>query len=59
MNRADIRLACFTFKKRSISEDFHIDYLGLTISNDFHCRIWSDFDGYGRNLPDIYKVVSS
>jgi len=56
---ADIRLACFTFKKEAFQKTFHIDYLGLTIPNDFIVGYGLDFDGYGRNLPDIYKVVSS
>ena len=56
---ADVKLACFTFKKEAFQKTFHIDYLGMTIPNDFVVGYGLDYDGYGRNLPDIYKIVTS
>jgi len=56
---ASIKLACFTFKKEAFKKSFRIDYLGITIPNEFVVGYGLDYDGYGRNLPDIYKIVKS
>jgi hypoxanthine phosphoribosyltransferase len=56
---ASIRLACFTFKKDAFKKSFRIDYLGISIPNEFVVGYGLDYDGYGRNLPDIYKIVKS
>jgi hypoxanthine phosphoribosyltransferase len=54
---ASVKLACLTFKKEAFKKSFRIDYLGLTIPNEFIVGYGLDYDGYGRNLPDIYKVA--
>jgi hypoxanthine phosphoribosyltransferase len=59
LNPADIKIACFTFKPEAFKKTFRIDYLGISIPNDFIVGYGLDYDGYGRNLPDIYKIVSS
>jgi hypoxanthine phosphoribosyltransferase len=56
---ASVRLASFTFKKEAFKKSFRIDYLGITIPNEFVIGYGLDYDGYGRNLPDIYKIVTS
>ncbi len=53
---ASVKLACFTFKPEAFRKTFRIDYLGISIPNDFIVGYGLDYDGYGRNLPDIYKV---
>jgi hypoxanthine phosphoribosyltransferase len=59
LNPADIKIACFTFKPEAFKKTFRIDYLGISIPNDFIVGYGLDYDGYGRNLPDIYKIASS
>lgn len=59
LNPAEIKVACFTFKPEAFKKTFRIDYLGISIPNDFIVGYGLDYDGYGRNLPDIYKIVSS
>lgn len=54
---ADIRIACFCHKPEAFKKSFTIDYLGLSIPNEFIVGYGLDYDGYGRNLPDIYKIV--
>jgi len=54
---ADVKVACFCFKPEAFQRNFPIDYLGMEISNDFIVGYGLDYNGYGRNLPDIYKVV--
>ena len=56
---ASVKLACFTFKKEAFKKNFRIDYLGITIPNESVVGYGLDYDGYGRNLPDIYKIVKS
>lgn len=35
----------------------HIDYLGFSVPNKFILGYGLDYDGLGRNLPDIYQLV--
>lgn len=54
---ADLRIASFCFKPDAFKMSFTIDYLGLEIPNDFVVGYGLDYDGYGRNLPEIYKLA--
>jgi len=51
-----VRLACFCMKPEAFNKHFKIDYLGIEIPNDFVVGYGLDYDGYGRNLPGIYKL---
>ncbi len=51
-----VRLACFCLKPDAFIKDFTIDYLGMEIPDDFIVGYGLDYDGYGRNLPEIYKL---
>ncbi|MCK9218611.1 MAG: hypoxanthine phosphoribosyltransferase [Bacteroidales bacterium] len=53
----DVKIACFCFKPDAFQKTFSIDYLGMRIPNDFIVGYGLDYDGYGRNLPDIYKIT--
>ena len=44
-------------KPENIKVDLKIDYRCFDIDNDFIVGYGLDYDHYGRNLPDIYKVV--
>jgi len=54
---AEIKLAALLFKPSAFRESFRIDYLGLEISNDFIVGYGLDYDGFGRNYADIYKII--
>jgi len=54
---ADLKLACFCFKPAAFVKSFKIDYLGMAIPNDFIVGYGLDYNGYGRNLPEIYKIA--
>jgi hypoxanthine phosphoribosyltransferase len=54
---ADVKIACFCRKPEAFVKSFRIDYCGLEIPNEFVVGYGLDYDGYGRNLPDIYKVA--
>ncbi|MEI6455181.1 MAG: hypoxanthine phosphoribosyltransferase, partial [bacterium] len=50
-NPADVKIACFCFKPAAFKKSFPIDYLGLSIPNDFIVGYGLDYNGHGRNLP--------
>jgi hypoxanthine phosphoribosyltransferase len=54
---AEVKLAALLFKPSAFRESFRIDYLGLEIPNDFIVGYGLDYDGFGRNYADIYKIV--
>lgn len=54
---AGVKVACFCFKPEAFQKEFKLDYVGLEIANDFIVGYGLDYDGHGRNLPDIYKIV--
>ncbi|MCK4638435.1 MAG: hypoxanthine phosphoribosyltransferase [Bacteroidales bacterium] len=56
---ADVRIATLLFKPDAFQKDFKIDYLGMEIPNDFIVGYGLDYDGFARNYPDIYKIVSN
>jgi hypoxanthine phosphoribosyltransferase len=56
-NAVEVKLAALLFKPRAFQKSYPIDYIGLEIPNDFIVGYGLDYDGYGRNYPDIYKIV--
>ncbi len=56
-NPASVNLATMLFKPDAFRKDYPIRYKGMDIANDFVIGYGLDYDGYGRNYPDIYKVV--
>lgn len=53
----DVKVACFCFKVEAFQKNFKIDYLGMEIPNDFIVGYGLDYDGQGRNFPEIYRIV--
>lgn len=53
----EVRIATLMFKPESCCKDLKIDYFGFSIPNDFIVGYGLDYNGLGRNLKDIYKVV--
>ena len=56
-NPAKILIATLLFKPESYKGDIKIDYVGKSIPNDFIVGYGLDYDGLGRNLPDIYTLA--
>ena len=54
----DVRIATMTMKPDAYKADLPVHYVGFNIPNKFVIGRGLDYDGYGRNLPDIYQVVT-
>lgn len=54
---AEVKIATFLLKPAALRKDLKIHYVGMEIPNDFIVGYGLDYDGFGRNLPDIYKVI--
>lgn len=54
---AELKIATLLFKPEAFKKNFKIDYVGFEIPNDFVVGYGLDYDGLGRNLPDIYKTI--
>lgn len=52
---ASVRIAALLFKKEALKTDIRPDYVGFEIPMKFVVGYGLDFDGAGRNLPDIYE----
>ena len=55
----DVRIATLLFKPDAFRMNYEIDYVGINIPNDFIVGYGLDYDGHGRNLPHIYKIIES
>ena len=58
LDPASLKIACFCHKPDAFTKSFKIDYLGMNIPNAFIVGYGLDYDGWGRNLPDIYKITN-
>lgn len=58
LNPASISIATLLFKPDALQHAINVDYVGFRIPNDFVVGYGLDYDGFGRNLPDIYKLKS-
>ena len=54
---ADIKIATLLLKPKALKYDIKIDYVGFEILNDFIVGYVLDYDGMGRNLGNIYKII--
>jgi hypoxanthine phosphoribosyltransferase len=52
-----VKIATFLQKPDALQRDIKIDYVGVKIPNEFIVGYGLDYDGYGRNLREIYTVT--
>jgi hypoxanthine phosphoribosyltransferase len=56
-NPLEIKIASLLLKPKALRHKLTIDYIGFEVPNDFLIGYGLDYDGLGRNLNDIYKIV--
>ncbi len=56
-NPADIKIATFLDKPDARVCDITPDYVAIEIPNDFVVGYGLDYDGYGRNLSEVYTLI--
>jgi hypoxanthine phosphoribosyltransferase len=54
---AKLKVASLLFKPEAVQTNARPDYIGMEIPKDFIVGYGLDYDGFGRNLPDIYKIT--
>jgi hypoxanthine phosphoribosyltransferase len=50
------KIATLFFKPEAYKKDIKIDYVGIRIPDKFIVGFGLDYDGLGRNLPEVYKL---
>jgi len=56
-NPASIEIAAMFYKPASLRYPLTLNYIALEIPNDFVVGYGLDYDGLGRNLPDVYVAA--
>jgi hypoxanthine phosphoribosyltransferase len=54
---ASLKITALLHKPDALAYPVKIDYLGFNVPNKFLLGYGLDYDGYGRNLKEIYKLV--
>ncbi|SOE22800.1 hypoxanthine phosphoribosyltransferase [Spirosomataceae bacterium TFI 002] len=55
---ASIHIASLLLKPKALQIPIKVDYCGFEIENDFVLGYGLDYDGYGRNIPEIMVLKS-
>lgn len=58
LNPESIRVAALLQKPGALREEVTVDYPGFDVPNEFLLGYGLDYNGRGRNLKDIYKLVT-
>jgi hypoxanthine phosphoribosyltransferase len=56
MNPSSIEVATLLLKPEAMQKEIEVKYVGFTIPNNFVVGYGLDYEGYGRNLKDIYQI---
>jgi len=53
----EVHVATLLLKPDALQKEVDLKYTGIEIPNEFIVGYGLDYDGLGRNLPDIYSIV--
>lgn len=53
---ASLKVATLLYKPKAYQKEIPIDYVAITVGNEFLVGYGLDYDGLGRNLKDIYII---
>jgi hypoxanthine phosphoribosyltransferase len=54
---ASLKIASFLTKPDALQHSIKADYVGFEVPNKFVLGYGLDYDGLGRNLPELYELV--
>lgn len=54
----DVKICTFLHKPSAYQGNITIDYIGKEIPNDFVVGYGLDYDGYGRHLNGVYRIIN-
>ena len=54
---AEIKLATLLYKPEACRQDISLDYVGIEVPDNFVVGYGLDYNGYGRNLRQIYTII--
>ena len=57
-NPASVHICTLFFKPDKLKEELNLDYVAFRIPDDFIVGYGLDYDGLGRELKDVYALVS-
>ncbi len=56
---AQIKIATLLYKPDAFKGNYKIDYVGISVPNEFIVGYGLDYDGLGRNFKDIYTLCET
>lgn len=56
MEPKEVKIATLLYKPEAFRKKFDLDYVAIVVPNNFLVGYGLDYDGLGRNLPDIYVL---
>ena len=51
-----LKIATLFFKPEAYKKDYKLHYIGIEIPNKFIVGYGLDYDGLGRNIPEVYQI---
>lgn len=57
LNVKHLKIATLFLKPDAYKKDIKIDYVGMRIPDKFIVGFGLDYDGFGRNLADVYQLA--
>jgi len=52
----ELKIATLFYKPEAYNKDFKLHYVGIEIPNKFIVGYGLDYDGLGRDIPEVYKI---
>jgi adenylate kinase len=53
-----LKIATLFYKPEAYKKDFKIHYIGIEIPNKFIVGYGLDYDGLGRDIPEVYQITT-
>jgi len=54
---ASVKIVTLLLKSAAYKKNIQLDYIGFKIPDDFVVGYGLDYEGFGRNYKDIYKII--